>query len=314
MRTLATFQSKPLRWLWPHHFPLGKLSLMVGEQGAGKSFMAADLAARVSAGLPWPLQPDQPNPAAGVLLLTEEHDLADVTLPRLEAAGADLARIMVLTDVTSSDNNPAHADAATETAEPFSLANDLTQLEQAIANTPGCHLVIIDPLSAFLPQATGRKKPDLPTIFKQLAALAARTGVAIVAVTSFLASASAATNHRTVATLAAHPGPTCVWRVTPDPQDKAQRHLQPIKNNLAPPNAPLDFTLQSTPAAPTAKITWQPTSSDPASTPPTIPQLPTPNSELLPHSELQSPQPPTTSHQSPAIKADRAGDIVAVAT
>ncbi len=246
MLSLAHIQSKPLRWLWPNHFPLGKLSLLVGESGAGKSFVALDLAARTSAGLPWPLSDESPHSSGGVLLLTAENDLADTICPRLTAAGANLDRIMPFPDEPSpADDSP-----------PFSLPNDLAALEQAIASTPDCRLVIIDPLTAFLPQTRARRRPDWPAIFKPLAALAARAGVAIVAVVSFIASTSPAANHRTAATLAAQAGPGCVWRVAADPQEPSLRWLLPIKNNLAPKNMPLAFELASPPDQSAAQVIW----------------------------------------------------------
>jgi len=50
--------AEPLHWLWPSRIPLGKLTLLIGDPGTGKSLLAADLAARVSAGLPLPVAAD----------------------------------------------------------------------------------------------------------------------------------------------------------------------------------------------------------------------------------------------------------------
>src|SRR5690349_1002487 len=86
---------RPIHWLWHERLPLGKVSLLVGEPDAGKSFLCLDLAARVSRGLDIPPDAMLRKPA-GVLLLCADDSLEDTIQPRLKAAGADLTRIGVL--------------------------------------------------------------------------------------------------------------------------------------------------------------------------------------------------------------------------
>ncbi len=312
MRLLSTIKPQPLRWLWPYHVPLGKLSLIVAEQGKGKSFLALDLAARVSAGAPWPNDSSQPQEPAGVLLLVAD-DLPDIVCPRLEAAGANLNQISAPEFAQPTDEANNNDDDQENTPPPF----DFAALEQEIKSMPNCRLVVIDPLSEFLPPMKNnrKKRPDWPLIFKSLAAIAARTGVAIIATMSFIPSTSAAANHRAVATIAANPGPACVWRIAPDAQQENLRYLLPIKNNLAPPNVPLEFELTSTPDQPTAKIAWKEDNSEvnsplrvPVSTPvassaapasprPDPSQLRTPNSELPTSTSPVSPRREPTAHE-----------------
>src|SRR5437870_1178373 len=86
------------RWLWPPRIPIGSLTLITGDPGTGKSTLALDLAARVTAALPWPVPASRGTPleltreAGDVIYLGGEDDLAAVTLPRLIAAGGDPAR------------------------------------------------------------------------------------------------------------------------------------------------------------------------------------------------------------------------------
>jgi len=63
LRFANDVQPEQRRWLWPARIPLGKLTLLIGDPGVGKSLLATDLAARVSAGLPWP---DTPNPQSPI--------------------------------------------------------------------------------------------------------------------------------------------------------------------------------------------------------------------------------------------------------
>jgi hypothetical protein len=109
-------------WLWPGRIPLGKITLLLGDPGVGKSLLALDVAARVATGPTWPdaiecgmsngecgindsTLPPSPSPSPhslfatphSVLLLSAEDDLADTIRPRLEAGGADCSRIVALT-------------------------------------------------------------------------------------------------------------------------------------------------------------------------------------------------------------------------
>src|SRR5437868_10480553 len=81
-------------WLWPNRLAAGCLHLLDGDPGDGKSFVLADLMARLTTGRPWP--DDSPSPgAASVLLLNAEDDAGGISRDRLLAAGADADRIHI---------------------------------------------------------------------------------------------------------------------------------------------------------------------------------------------------------------------------
>src|SRR5262249_31733160 len=80
-----------VRWLWRGWVPLGKVTVLDGDAGLGKSTLLLDLAARVSTGAEMP--DGTPGPRAGVVVVSAEDGLGDTIRPRLEAAGADLRRV-----------------------------------------------------------------------------------------------------------------------------------------------------------------------------------------------------------------------------
>ena len=80
---LADVESRPLEWLWPDRIPLGKLTIIAGDPGLGKSLATLDIASRVSQGEPWPDQTDAINPKGDAILLSAEDDLSDTIRPRL---------------------------------------------------------------------------------------------------------------------------------------------------------------------------------------------------------------------------------------
>ena len=127
-----------IQWLWPNRFALGKLGLIAGLPDEGKGQVFADIAARVTCGAEWPCN-EGSAPQGNVVVLTAEDDLADTVVPRLIAAGADLARIHIVRMVST--------DSLTRM---FSLATDLPLLRQKIIDVGNVNLVQIDPISAYL--------------------------------------------------------------------------------------------------------------------------------------------------------------------
>lgn len=91
---MADIQSERIRWLWRGRLALGKITLLDGDPGLGKSTATLDIAARVSTGAALPGERTGRAPA-GVVLLSAEDDPGDTIRPRLEAAGADLRRICI---------------------------------------------------------------------------------------------------------------------------------------------------------------------------------------------------------------------------
>src|SRR5262249_60590266 len=90
LKWLSDVTPKPVDWLWPDYIPLGKITVLDGDPGLGKSLLTLDIAARTSTARAMPdgTVGDCTEPA-GVVLLSAEDDPADTLRPRLEAAGAD---------------------------------------------------------------------------------------------------------------------------------------------------------------------------------------------------------------------------------
>ncbi|MDE2058745.1 MAG: AAA family ATPase [candidate division NC10 bacterium] len=166
---LADVQPEPVTWLWPGRVPLGKLTVLDGDPGLGKSTLAFDLAARVSNGS---LMPDgSPSLPGGAVILTLEDGLADTVVPRLTVAGADLAKIVALQGVKGADGKlrvPTVEDIAA-----------LTCACQQVA----AKIVLIDPLMAYLPsQRNSWRDQDVRQALAPLAKMAEENGVAVLVI------------------------------------------------------------------------------------------------------------------------------------
>jgi putative DNA primase/helicase len=224
---MADVKSRPVEWLWPGRIALGKLTLIAGDPGLGKSFVALDLAARISRGTPWPDAPDSSAPLGGVIILTAEDDLEDTVRPRLDAAGADVRRITALAAVKHN-----YKEKPREVV--FSLATDLPALEAALQAISDCKLVIIDPITAYLGGDTdSHNNGEIRGLLAPLAALATKYGVAVVLVTHLSKNPNVPAIYRSIGSIAFTAAARAVWGVCKDKKNKRRRFFLPIKCNLS---------------------------------------------------------------------------------
>jgi hypothetical protein len=158
---LQDVQPEPVTWLWPGRLAAGKLALLVGDPGLGKSWITLDLAARLSTGSSMP--DDAPAvPPGDVILLSAEDGVADTIRPKLDALGADVARIHHLAVLRAGEHERA-----------VQLA-DIAALEWAIRET-GARLMVIDPIAAYMGSTDAHRDAEVRGLMAPLAALAERS-------------------------------------------------------------------------------------------------------------------------------------------
>ncbi len=248
---LSEVQPEFVRWLWPGRIAMGKLTLLCGDPGLGKSFITLDLAARVSCGNAWPDLPLLPNLAGGVVLLSAEDDLADTIRPRLDAAGADAARIQAIQAVRRTRGDGAAQENY------FDLTEDLPALETAIQRTTGCRMVIIDPLTAYLGKTDSHKNAEVRAVLARLFELAAKHRVSVLAVTHLNKANTMPAIYRAMGSLAFVAAARAVWAVVRDTEDESgrRRFFVPIKNNIGADETGLAYALE--PVGISARVAWE---------------------------------------------------------
>lgn len=222
---LSKIAARPVIPIWPGVLYRGKVTVIAGVPGDGKSLSSEDIAARVSMGKPWPCGAGT-FARKNVLLLTAEDDPEDTIKPRLEVAGADCEAIELI-------RGAFHVDVSTglRTINAVSLIDDLPAIERQIESI-GAGLLIVDPLTSFATSDTN-KTADMRRLFDSIAQMAARTGVAVLVVTHLNKRSDARKAMNLVAGSHVIVAAVRVALVTArDPNDKARRLLLPIKINI----------------------------------------------------------------------------------
>jgi archaellum biogenesis ATPase FlaH len=214
-----------LRWLWHGYLPEGKLVMLDGDPGLGKSTVTLDLAARLSRGdfAPDGLDLNGGVPAA-TLLLSVEDDMSDTVVPRLRVAGADMGRIATIPIPMAAIGVPA----------PFTLPTSIDELKDAIKEA-NAKLVVIDPLMAFLDEEVNtHKDASVRNALTSISQLAADTGATIVLVRHLNKDAGSSNAlYRGAGSIAFGAAARSVLVVGKDPSDEGSVVLAQVKGNLA---------------------------------------------------------------------------------
>ncbi|MBP7051188.1 MAG: AAA family ATPase [Phycisphaerae bacterium] len=245
---VADAQRTPVRWLWPRRMALGRISLLVGRPGEGKSVLTIDMAAHVSRGLPWP--DGTACPQGSVLLIGAEDDLGDTIYPRLENHGADLGRIHLMHMVERPDPDGGWYE------DLFTLA-DVKTLEAALQERPDCRLVVVDPIGSFLGGRTdAHRDNEVRSVLMPVSHLAEQYGCAVVVVAHRRKSPGGHADDMAMGSRAFTGVARAVLHLTRDAHNKERRLLLSGKNNLAKEQPGLAFTIETLPDD-TPRIRWE---------------------------------------------------------
>jgi putative DNA primase/helicase len=219
-RPYSTIDSQPVEWLWHDRIAIGKLSLLAGQPGLGKTFSAIDIASKVSTGS---MFCDGAKPPLGqVGILTAEDGAGDTIRPRLDACGANVANVFHIDGVRGKDKT-----------EFLSLKDHLSELEAFFESKPDLRLFILDPISAFMGSGCdSHVNASVRSVLGPLCELAERRRVALLGITH-LSKGQAKAINAIIGSIAFVAAARSAYLVAQDPDDEKQRLFLPIKNNLA---------------------------------------------------------------------------------
>ena len=220
---MSDVELTPVKWLWKPYLPFGKLSVLQGNPGEGKTYFAMHLAAACTNGKLLPNM-ERMEPF-NVIYQTAEDGLGDTVKPRLIEAGADLDRVLVIDDsevqLTLSDE----------------------RIEKAIIEN-NARLVIIDPIQAYLGADVDMNRAnEVRPIFMRLGQVAQRTGCAILLIGHLNKAAGMQSLQRGLGSIDIAAAVRSVMFIGKLKHDPTMRILTHEKSSLAPPGASLAFSL-----------------------------------------------------------------------
>jgi RecA-family ATPase len=248
---LSEIETQSITWLWENRIPQGKITLLEGDPGMGKSLLAIDIAAHISKGRPMP--GDSTGKTGSVILIAPEDGAADTIKPRVAAAGGDLSQIHLLNTVESLDAKDVKKLKLYQ--KPFSLSQNLFELEQTIKQTKAI-LVVLDPLTAVLGHNIDSSRDQgIREIFTPLAFLAESTNCAFLVVRHLKKGTSDNLLYRGAGAIGIIAAARTCLTIFYDPADEKKRVLAVTKSNLS--ESPQHLSYQVVPGESIApRIQW----------------------------------------------------------
>ncbi len=166
-----TLTPEPINWLWPGWLASGKMHIIGGQAGTGKTTIALALAATLTMGGRWP--DGSQAPRGDVVFWSGEDDPTDTLVPRLRAMGADMRRVHFVSGTTEDGKRRA-----------FDPATDMDALETALKGTGNVRLLIVDPVVSAI-SGDSHKNSETRRGLQPLVDLAASIKCALVGITHF---------------------------------------------------------------------------------------------------------------------------------
>lgn len=209
-----TVQQKQVDWLWYPYIPYGKITLLQGDPGDGKSTFMLHIAAIISTGGIFP-DGSQAAESHSVIYQCSEDNAADTIKPRLLAAGADCEKIAYIVE----DNQP--------------LALDDPRIEEAVISS-GARLVIFDPIQAYIPPESDMLNASkMRTVLRNLAGIAERNNCAVVLIGHMTKASGGKNLYRGLGSIDIAAISRSVLMIKRDEEEPDIRYMFPVKSSLA---------------------------------------------------------------------------------
>jgi putative DNA primase/helicase len=238
----------PIRWIWEQRFPAGKLALLNGPQGSGKSMLFIDILGHVTTGSDWPDGAKNTLGPRKVLLASTEDDENDTIIPRLMAAGADLGMITILDKIKIEEilrnkgGNVAGRGKTKLTLLDFK--NHTKLIKGLLIKHPDVALILLDPITAFLGVDETKDKETRP-VLESIADAISGTLCTVIGIihSNKMTKGSAGDKVKGGSSML---GVTrTAWAVGRDPEDKRERYMALIKGNVLRKETGLRFTIEN---------------------------------------------------------------------
>ena len=231
---LEHVEAQTIGWLWKPWLPEGKLCLIDGDPGQGKSFVTLDIATRLSNGDPFPDGQRNPFGPQNTLLICCEDGLADTVVPRLQCRGADMARVF---------GYQGHRVDGIPMSLPR-LPDDLPLIRKVIEHT-NARLVVIDPLMAFLGDSINTvSDASVRQVLTPLAVMADQMRVTVLFVRHLNKTNGKNAVYRGGGSIGITAAMRSAMMIGRHPHDRDKRIFAMVKNNVAEEPKSIEFHLE----------------------------------------------------------------------
>lgn len=233
LRCGADIAPLSITWLWDGWLPAGKLTILAGTAGTGKTTLALGLAAALTSGGRWP-DGKHCHQRGNVLIWSSEDNPDDTLVPRLMASGADMKRCHFIEGITENGESV-----------PFDPAQDISELHKAVERIGGVSLLIIDPIVSAISGDMHRAN-DVRRSLQAVVDFAAVHGCAVIGITHFAKGGAGKAPQDRVIGSQAFGALARMVLVAAKEEDGSRRVLARAKSNIAPDNGGVAYSLDLT--------------------------------------------------------------------
>jgi hypothetical protein len=237
---LSDIEPEEVSWLWEPYIPIGKLTILEGDPGIGKTFAALAVTAAVTSGAGLPGTDGRPGPGRephNVIYMTAEDGLADTLRPRLDAIGADVSRVIALTGYAGYD------ETGQETELPVTMKS-INVLDKALEEHKPL-LLVIDPLQAYLGAGVDmHRSNETRPVLAGIANLAEKHACAVLLIRHLGKSQQDRAIYRGLGSIDFIAAARSVLLAGQDPQDPTKRAIIQTKNSVAPWGASIGYEIR----------------------------------------------------------------------
>lgn len=233
LRSGANIKARPITWWWPHWLAAGKLTILAGAAGTGKTTLMLGIGATLTIGGRWP--DGTPCRHKGNILIWSSEDAADDTLvPRLIASGADMSKCHFIEGITENGQSV-----------PFDPAQDMLDLYRAVERIGGVSLLIIDPIVSAVAGDMHRAN-DVRRSLQAVVDFAEAHSCAVVGITHFAKGSAGRSPQERVIGSQAFGALARMVLVAAKEEEGNRRVLARAKSNIAPDDGGVAYSLETT--------------------------------------------------------------------
>jgi len=211
---------RPIEWLWDQVFPLAKVSLLVGDAGAGKSYFTTYMASRITTGRGF-IDPEKKQPTGNVIIITTEDDVHDTIKLRTTLMGADDTKLKIIPGVVLDKKISALA-----------LGKHLAVIEKAIIEIGGARLLVWDPITEFMDIKDDNRAGPTRAALAPLQGFAEKFKTSVLLLSHMNKNEATRIIYRTTGSQSYVNLPRSVWSIGKDPANKERRFFLQVKQNL----------------------------------------------------------------------------------